>query len=64
MILSCFMVMHLIKRLLAEEEHIEQIDDVFIALTNDDEANIMSQYARKTYGGKKAMVTYSTQCLC
>ncbi|SUC38773.1 potassium transporter peripheral membrane component [Proteus mirabilis] len=37
---------------LLAEEHIEQID-VFIALTNDDEANIMSAMLAKTYGGQK-----------
>ncbi|WPC99259.1 Trk system potassium transporter TrkA [Proteus terrae] len=40
---------------LLAEEHIEQID-VFIALTNDDEANIMSAMLAKKMGAKKAMV--------
>ncbi|WP_109374366.1 Trk system potassium transporter TrkA [Proteus genomosp. 6] len=40
---------------LLAEEHIEQID-VFIALTNDDEANIMSAMLAKRMGTKKAMV--------
>ena len=37
------------------EEHIDQ-DDVFIALTNDDEANIMSAMLAKRLGAKKVMV--------
>lgn len=37
---------------LLAEEHIEQID-VFIALTNDDEANIMSAMLAKRMGAKK-----------
>ncbi|PHM31016.1 Trk system potassium transporter TrkA [Xenorhabdus innexi] len=40
---------------LLTEEHIEQVD-VFIALTNDDEANIMSAMLAKRMGAKKAMV--------
>ncbi|MBW7984997.1 Trk system potassium transporter TrkA [Enterobacillus tribolii] len=40
---------------LLTEEHIEQVD-VFIALTNDDEANIMSAMLAKRLGAKKAMV--------
>ncbi|MGP1930637.1 MAG: Trk system potassium transporter TrkA [Arsenophonus sp. ET-YP4-MAG3] len=40
---------------LLAEEHIEQID-VFIALTNDDEANIMSAMLVKKMGAKKVMV--------
>lgn len=40
---------------LLAEEHIEQVD-VFIALTNDDEANIMSAMLAKRMGVKKAMV--------
>ncbi|SUC78551.1 Trk system potassium uptake protein trkA [Providencia stuartii] len=40
---------------LLTEEHIEQMD-VFIALTNDDEANIMSAMLAKKMGAKKAMV--------
>ncbi len=40
---------------LLSEEHIEQID-VFIAITNDDEANIMSAMLAKRLGAKKAMV--------
>ncbi|CDG95290.1 potassium transport protein, NAD(P)-binding (Trk family) [Xenorhabdus bovienii str. puntauvense] len=40
---------------LLSEEHIEQVD-VFIALTNDDEANIMSAMLAKRMGAKKAMV--------
>lgn len=40
---------------LLAEEHIEQMD-VFIALTNDDEANIMSAMLAKKMGAKKAMV--------
>ena len=37
------------------EEHIDQVD-VFIALTNDDEANIMSAMLAKRLGAKKVMV--------
>lgn len=37
------------------EENIEQVD-VFIALTNEDEANIMSAMLAKRLGAKKAMV--------
>lgn len=37
------------------EEHIEQTD-VFLAVTNDDEANIMSAMLAKRMGAKKAMV--------
>lgn len=40
---------------LLSEEHIEQVD-VFIAVTNDDEANIMSAMLAKKLGAKKAMV--------
>ncbi|UJF19355.1 Trk system potassium transporter TrkA [Vibrio sp. SS-MA-C1-2] len=40
---------------LLSEENIEQID-VFIAVTNDDEANIMSAMLAKKMGVKKAMV--------
>ncbi|MFP3019715.1 MAG: Trk system potassium transporter TrkA [Arsenophonus sp.] len=40
---------------LLAEEHIEQTD-VFIALTNDDEANIMSAMLVKKMGAKKVMV--------
>lgn len=40
---------------LLSEEHIEQID-VFIAVTNDDEANIMSAMLAKRMGAKKVMV--------
>ncbi|HAD40764.1 MAG TPA: Trk system potassium transporter TrkA [Plesiomonas shigelloides] len=40
---------------LLNEEHIEQVD-VFIAITNDDEANIMSAMLAKRLGAKKAMV--------
>lgn len=40
---------------LLAEEHIEQAD-VFIALTNDDEANIMSAMLAKKMGAKKVMV--------
>ncbi len=40
---------------LLAEEHIEQID-VFIAITNNDEANIMSAMLAKRMGAKKAMV--------
>ncbi|MGP1959633.1 MAG: Trk system potassium transporter TrkA [Arsenophonus sp. NC-TX2-MAG3] len=40
---------------LLAEEHIEQID-VFITLTNDDEANIMSAMLAKKMGAKKTMV--------
>ncbi|MGJ3355983.1 Trk system potassium transporter TrkA [Providencia sp. Je.9.19] len=40
---------------LLTEEHIEQMD-VFIAVTNDDEANIMSAMLAKKMGAKKAMV--------
>ncbi|KMW71603.1 potassium transporter peripheral membrane component [Photorhabdus luminescens subsp. luminescens] len=40
---------------LLAEEHVEQVD-VFIALTNDDEANIMSAMLAKRMGAKKAMV--------
>lgn len=37
------------------EEHVEQID-AFLAVTNDDEANIMSAMLAKQMGAKKAMV--------
>lgn len=37
------------------EEHVEQID-AFLAVTNDDEANIMSAMLAKRLGAKKAMV--------
>lgn len=40
---------------LLEEEHIEQID-LFITVTNDDEANIMSAMLAKRLGARKAMV--------
>ncbi|MGM3161724.1 Trk system potassium transporter TrkA [Dickeya undicola] len=40
---------------LLTQEHVEQID-VFIAITNDDEANIMSAMLAKRMGAKKAMV--------
>ncbi|WP_192459473.1 Trk system potassium transporter TrkA [Musicola keenii] len=40
---------------LLAQEHIEQID-VFIAITNDDEANIMSAMLAKRMGAKKVMV--------
>lgn len=40
---------------LLSEEHIDQVD-VFIAVTNDDEANIMSALLAKKMGAKKAMV--------
>ncbi len=40
---------------LLAEEHIEQID-VFIAITNDDEANIMSAMLAKRMGAKKVLV--------
>ncbi|MGP1931678.1 MAG: NAD-binding protein, partial [Arsenophonus sp. ET-DL12-MAG3] len=40
---------------LLAEEHIEQID-VFIALTNDDEANIVSAMLVKKMGAKKVIV--------
>ncbi|MCG6200714.1 Trk system potassium transporter TrkA [Psychromonas antarctica] len=40
---------------LLAEEHIEQID-LFIAVTNDDEANIMSAMLAKRMGARKAMV--------
>lgn len=40
---------------LLAEEHIEQVD-VFIAMTNDDEANIMSSMLAKHMGAKKALV--------
>lgn len=40
---------------LLSEEHIEQVD-VFIAVTNDDEANIMSAMLAKRMGAKKTMV--------
>ncbi|PLR30956.1 Trk system potassium transporter TrkA [Chimaeribacter californicus] len=40
---------------LLAEEHVEQVD-VFIAITNDDEANIMSAMLAKRMGAKKAMV--------
>lgn len=47
---------------LLAEEHIEQVD-VFIAITNDDEANIMSAMLAKRMGAKKSDGTYPTQCL-
>lgn len=40
---------------LLKEEHIDQVD-IFIAVTNDDEANIMSALLAKKLGCKKAMV--------
>lgn len=40
---------------LLTEEHVEQID-AFLAVTNDDEANIMSAMLAKRMGAKKAMV--------
>ncbi|CAD6508790.1 Trk system potassium transporter TrkA [Candidatus Profftia tarda] len=40
---------------LLTEEHVDQID-VFIALTDDDEANIMSAMLAKRLGAKKVMV--------
>ncbi|WJY15469.1 Trk system potassium transporter TrkA [Pectobacteriaceae bacterium CE90] len=40
---------------LLTQEHVEQID-VFIAITNDDEANIMSAMLAKRMGAKKVMV--------
>jgi trk system potassium uptake protein TrkA len=40
---------------LLSEENIEQVD-VFIAVTNDDEANIMSAMLAKRMGAKKVMV--------
>ena len=40
---------------LLSEEHVEQIDAV-IAVTNDDEANIMSAMLAKRMGAQKAMV--------
>lgn len=40
---------------LLSEEHIDQVD-VFIAVTNDDEANIMSAMLAKRMGAKKTMV--------
>lgn len=40
---------------LLSEEHIEDID-VFVAVTNDDEANIMSAMLAKRMGAKKTMV--------
>ncbi|MGK2889959.1 MAG: Trk system potassium transporter TrkA [Candidatus Malihini olakiniferum] len=39
---------------LLAQEHVEQID-VFISITNDDEANIMSAMLAKRMGAKKAM---------
>jgi trk system potassium uptake protein TrkA len=46
---------------LLNEEHIEQVD-VFIAITNDDEANIMSAMLAKRLGAKKAMVPALSLC--
>ena len=40
---------------LLAEEHVDQVD-VFIAITNDDEANIMSAMLAKRMGAKKVMV--------
>ena len=40
------------------EEHVDQID-VFIAVTNRDEANIMSAMLAKRMGAKKAIVLIS-----
>ena len=48
------MVMLLTKNLLFEE-HIESVD-VFLSLSADDEANIMSALLAKRLGAKKAMV--------
>jgi len=45
---------------LLSEEHIEDID-VFIAVTNDDEANIMSAMLAKKMGAKKTMVLIQRQ---
>lgn len=42
---------------LLTEEHIEQMD-VFIALTNDDEANIMSAMLAKKWGPKKLWCSF------
>ena len=43
---------------LLAEEHIDQVD-LFIAVTNDDEANIMSAMLAKRMGAKKVMVLSS-----
>lgn len=45
---------------LLAEEHVDQID-LFIAVTNDDEANIMSAMLAKKMGAKKAMVLIQRQ---
>ncbi|WP_417682521.1 Trk system potassium transporter TrkA [Pseudidiomarina aquimaris] len=45
---------------LLSEEHIEDID-VFIAVTNDDEANIMAAMLAKKMGAKKTMVLIQRQ---
>jgi len=45
---------------LLTEEHIEDMD-VFIAVTNDDEANIMSAMLAKKLGAKKTMVLIQRQ---
>lgn len=45
---------------LLTEEHIEQVD-VFIAVTDDDEANIMSAMLAKRMGAKKTMVLIQRQ---
>ena len=44
-----------LKTKLLAEEHIDQVD-LFIAVTNDDEANIMSAMLAKRMGAKKVMV--------
>ena len=45
---------------LLSDEHIEDVD-VFIAVTNDDEANIMSAMLAKKMGAKKTMVLIQRQ---
>ncbi len=45
------------------EEHIDQVD-LFIAVTNDDEADIMSGHTTKRMGAKKVMVFNPASRLC
>ena len=45
------------------EEHIDQVD-LFIAVTNDDEANIMSAMLAKRMGSKEGHGAYPAQGVC
>ena len=55
------MVMRLNQNLLFEE-HIENVD-VFLSLSSDDEANIMSALLAKTFGCQEGNGADSTNCL-